>query len=53
METKKTTSSIHAKIAAGKATKLSPELLAHKLKQEYSLTELTILIIKLQQESNF
>lgn len=46
METKKRTSSIHAKIAAGEATKISPELLAHKLK-------LTILIIKLQQESNF
>lgn len=38
---------IHAKISAEPNVKLSPELLAKKLQQEYTENELTILMIKL------
>ena len=40
---------IHAKISAEPKVKLSPELLAKKLQQEYTENELTVLMIKLQQ----
>jgi hypothetical protein len=40
---------IHAKISAEPKAKLSPELLAKKLQQEFTENELTILLIKLQQ----
>ena len=45
----KTMTDIHAKISAEPKVKLSPELLAKKLQQEYTENELTVLMIKLQQ----
>jgi len=47
MTEKKGMSAVHAKVSAEPTRKLSPELLAQKLKTEYTANELTILIFKL------
>ena len=52
MTEKKTMSAVHAKVSAEPMAKLSPELLAEKLKREYSADELTILLFKIQNNDS-